>query len=69
MMSRKPAIPWVLIALDAFGTILVVLGVLGLTGVNFSQQVLTTVAPGFIAIGILLMVPLIVWIVLQVRNR
>jgi hypothetical protein len=60
--------PPVLLALDVLGTLFVVLGILGLTGIDFGQQVLTTVAPGFIALGALLMVPLVVWVVRNARN-
>lgn len=62
MPGRKP-FPAVLIALDVLGTLLAVLGVLGLMGINFGKQVLTTAAPGFIAIGALLMIPFIAWAV------
>ena len=68
-MNQAVSIPWVLIALDALGTVLVVMGILGLTGVNFGNPVLTTVAPGFIIIGVLLMIPFIVWVVRKAHSK
>lgn len=69
-MSTKPmALPWVLLALDAFGAALVILGVLALTGNDFGYPVLKTVAPGLIAIGLALFVPLGVWAVRLARAR
>ena len=67
-MNRNSSIPWVLIALDAFGTVLVVIGILGLTGIDFGHPVLMTVAPGFVLLGVLLFVPFIAWIVRGARG-
>jgi hypothetical protein len=58
----------VFLALDVLGTALVVLGILGLTGTNFGKQVLTTLAPGFIVLGVLLMGPLVFWAVRSARG-
>ena len=68
-MAHKPAIPWVLLALDVLGTVLLAVGILGLTGVNFGHPVLTTVAPGFIVLGVLLFIPFIVWIVRTAQRK
>jgi hypothetical protein len=68
-MERKPAIPWVLLALDLLGTLLVAFGILGLTGVDFGRPVLATVAPGFVVLGAMLFLPFVAWIVRQARRR
>lgn len=68
-MSRKTLqLPWVLLALDLLGSLLIVLGVLALTGTDFGQPVLETVAPGLIAIGCVLIAPLAVWAVRRSRQ-
>ena len=60
--------PIFLIALDGFGAILVVLAILGLTGVDIGLPVLSTIWPFLIIVGLGLMVPLIVWIVRKAKT-
>jgi hypothetical protein len=69
-MSQKSSSFGLFLTLDGFGTLLLVVGVLGLTGTDFGQPVLTTLAPFLITAGIILMLPLIVWIVKKsvIRN-
>lgn len=61
-------IPWYFIVLDGIGAIFLVVGVLAMTGTDFGYPVLREVAPVFIAVGLLLMVPLLIWVVQQ-RGR
>lgn len=63
MTGQPPRLPWVLLALDAFGALLIVLGVLAMTGSDFGHAVLVEAAPGLIAIGVALMLPMLVWAV------
>ncbi|MBT8062166.1 MAG: hypothetical protein HKO64_00335 [Xanthomonadales bacterium] len=67
MNSSKPGLPWLFLALDIVGMVLLVVGILALTGVDFGHPVLKTVAPGFIALGLLLMVPIAVWAIRRGR--
>ena len=55
-------IPWYFIVLDGIGAIFLVVGVLAMTGTDFGYPVLREVAPVFIAVGLLLMVPLLIWV-------
>ena len=56
-------VPYVLLALDILGTILMVLGVLGLTGVDIGLPVLATIGPFLLVLGILLMLPFLAWVI------
>jgi hypothetical protein len=63
-MSRPGfPVPPLLLTLDVFGALLIALGVLALTGNDFGHPVLVTAAPGLIALGAALMVPIVVWAV------
>jgi hypothetical protein len=62
-------LPWVLLALDFLGALLAAVGILALTGTDFGHPVLRTVAPGLIAIGAVLMAPIVVWAVRRAQAR
>lgn len=62
-MSKLDGVPVFLLVLDGFGTILLILGVMGLTGVDIGLPVLQTIWPLLIILGLGLMAPLIVWII------
>ena len=68
MNRDQRSLPWFLIALDGVGAILLVMGVLGLTGIDFGYPVLQKVAPVFLIIGVLLMAPLLVWVVRKAKS-
>ena len=61
-MNKKPGLPVFYVALDSFGTILLVLGILGFTGVDIGLPVLSTIWPFLVLLGLGLMAPLIVWL-------
>lgn len=69
MTEGPPALPWVYLALDVVGALLIVVGVLAMTGIDFGYPVLRTVALPFIVIGVLLMLPLLAWAVSRHRRR
>jgi hypothetical protein len=62
-MSKKTGIPIFYLALDGFGTLLLVLGILGFTGIDLGLPVLSTIWPFLIVLGLGLMVPMVVWLV------
>jgi hypothetical protein len=66
--TGKFPIPPVLLALDVFGVLLVALGAMALSGNDLGHPVLVTVAPGLIALGVLLMVPMIIWVVRKAKR-
>ena len=70
-MSVNPGfrLPWHLVALDAFGALLLVLGILGAVGLNIGLPVLADTWPFLVALGVVLMAPLIVWVLRQARQR
>ena len=47
---------------------MLVMGVLGLTGVDFGYPVLQKVAPVFLIVGVLLMAPLLVWVIRKAKS-
>jgi flagellar motor component MotA len=62
----KPTkLPIFLLALDGLGTVLLVLGLLGMIGMDIGLRVLTTIWPVMIIIGAGLMAPFVVWAVRQ----
>ena len=63
MSGERFPVPPLVLALDFVGVLLVVVGVLALTGTDFGYPVLARAAPGLIVIGVLLMAPLVVWAV------
>ncbi|NND45558.1 MAG: hypothetical protein HKN58_09560 [Xanthomonadales bacterium] len=67
-MSKPPSLPWLYLLLDVVGALLIVTGVLALTGVDFGHSVLRTVAVPFIVIGALLMLPLVGWAITRGRG-
>lgn len=69
MKRRGLQLPWVLLVLDFFGALLAAVGILALTGTDFGHPVLRTAAPGLIAIGAVLMVPMVVWAVRRAQER
>lgn len=69
MIDSKSGFPWLFLALDLVGMVLLVIGILALTGMDFGHPVLKTVAPGFIALGLLLMAPITWWAINRSRNR
>jgi len=62
-MNKKTGLPIFYIALDGFGTILLVLGILGFTGIDIGLPVLSTIWPFLIILGLGLMAPVVVWLV------
>ena len=68
MNENKHSLPWFYLVLDISGTVLLVVGVLALTGIDFGHPVLRTVAPGFIVVGLLLMVPIAIWAIRRSKN-
>jgi len=69
-VTSKPfRLPPVLVALDAFGTILLVLGLLGALDVDIGLPVLARIWPFLVATGAALMTPLIVWAVRSAAAR
>ena len=72
MNKQRFPIPPLVLVFDVIGVLLLLLGVLALTGTDFGLPVLATAAPGLIAIGVLLMAPMVVWVVrkgLEAKNR
>lgn len=59
--SEKRRLPVFYVALDALGTLILVLGVLGATGVDIGLPVLARIWPFLVVLGALLMAPFIVW--------
>jgi hypothetical protein len=62
-MSKKTGIPIFYLALDGFGTLLLILGILGFTGIDLGLPVLSTIWPFLIVLGLGLMAPMIVWLI------
>jgi len=62
-MNKKTGLPVFLIALDGLGSIILVLGVLGLLKVDIGLPVLATIWPLLLIIGAALMAPMIVWVI------
>ena len=62
-MNKKAGLPVFLIALDGLGSIVLVLGVLGLLEVDIGLPVLTTIWPLLLILGAALMVPMIFWVI------
>ncbi len=62
-MNKKAGLPVFLIALDGLGSILLVLGVLGLLEVDIGLPALVTIWPLLLIIGAALMVPMIIWVI------
>ena len=62
-MNKKPGLPVFLIALDGLGSILLVLGILGLLEVDIGLPALTTIWPLALILGAGLMVPMIFWVI------
>ncbi len=61
-MSKPFRLPWFLVALDGLGALILVLGILGATGVDIGLPVLIQLWPFLVALGALLMVPMAVWV-------
>ena len=68
-MNEKRRLPVFYIALDALGTLILVLGVLGATGVDIGLPVLARIWPFLVALGVLLMVPFIAWAIRLAGKR
>lgn len=62
-MSKGTGIPVFYLALDGFGTVLLVLGIIGFIGVDLGMPVLMTIWPFLIILGLGLMAPMVVWLV------
>lgn len=69
MAKQEPGIPGVFLALDMFGALLVAIGILAATGQDFGIRMLRTAAPGLVAIGVVLWVPMVLWAVKRRRER
>lgn len=65
----KLRIPVFYLVLDFIGVLFLALGGMALAGVDFGYPVLQRAAPGFIVLGLLLFVPLVVWIVRNARSQ
>ena len=66
-MSERLGIPWFYVVLDVIGAFFIVAGVMGIIGMQFGHPVLRQVAPGFLLLGILLMVPLVVGLIRRLK--
>ncbi len=62
-MNKKVGLPVFLIAMDCLGSIILVLGVLGLLEVDIGLPALTTIWPFLVIMGTVLMVPMIIWVI------
>ena len=62
-MNKKTGLPVFMIALDGLGSIILVLGVLGLLEVDIGLPVLATIWPLLLIIGAALMAPMIIWVI------
>jgi hypothetical protein len=62
-MNQKRGLPVFPIALDGLGSIVLVLGVLGLLEVDIGLPVLATIWPLLVIVGAALMVPMIAWVI------
>ena len=62
-------VPIFLLALDGFGTVLAVLGLLGWLEVDIGLPVLARIWPLLLALGFALMVPMIAWVIRLARSR
>ena len=67
-MSRF-SIPYFLVFLDGVGVLLIVLAVLTATGTDLGLPALTTLWPYLLGLGVLLMVPMMVWVVQLALRR
>ena len=61
--NKKAGLPVFLIALDGLGSIMLVLGVLGMLEVDIGLPALATIWPLLVIIGVVLMVPMIIWVI------
>jgi hypothetical protein len=68
-MREGRALPWDLLLYDLLGAALLAVGIMALIGIDFGYPVLLKVAPVLIVMGILLMVPLIVWAVRAAQRK
>ena len=69
MTERATEFPLFYILLDVAGMLFLLAGILPLAGMDFGYPVLRSVAPAFIGLGILLMVPLLAWILRRVSGE
>ncbi len=68
-MANKFKLPVFLILLDGLGVALLVMGILAATGTNLGLPALDTLWPYLLGLGVLLMVPMMVWVVRQALSR
>lgn len=68
-MASKFKLPVFLILLDGLGVALLVMGILAATGTNLGLPALDTLWPYLLGLGVLLMVPMMVWVVRQALSR
>lgn len=68
-MSKPFRLPWWLVALDGLGTAILVLGLLGMLGVDIGLPVLASIWTFLLPLGLLLMAPLAVWAVRTAASR
>ena len=68
-MNEKRRLPVFYVGLDALGTLILVLGVLGATGVDIGLPALARIWQFLVALGVLLMVPFIVWAIRLAGKR
>ncbi len=61
-MNKKAGLPVFLIVSDGLGSIILVLGLLGLLEVDIGLPALDTIWPLLLIIGAALMVPMIIWL-------
>ena len=67
-MIKIVGLPVFLIALDGLGSIILVLGVLGLLEVDIGLPALATIWPLLLIIGAALLVPMIIWVIRRVNS-
>ncbi len=68
-MANKFKMPVFLILLDGLGVALLVIGILASTGTNLGLPALDTLWPYLIGLGVLLMVPMMIWVVRLAQSR
>lgn len=68
-MRERRALPWGLLLYDLLGAALPAVGVMALIGIDFGYPLLPKVAPVLIVMGMLLMLPLIVWAVRAAQRK
>jgi hypothetical protein len=66
-MTKARGLPVFLVVLDGFGSILIILAILGATGVDLGLPVLTRMWPFLLILGLGLMVPMVVWVVRKAK--